>query len=70
MGLNQAREVATNRSARTSARPSGRQFFEGRHLTGYQLDHGIPINHTIEPPILPLTISQWNRLRFGNTSTR
>jgi hypothetical protein len=34
MGLNQAREVATTGSARTSARPSGRQFFEGRHLTG------------------------------------
>ena len=38
MGLDQTREVAANRSALTSTRPSGRQFFQGRHLTRCQLD--------------------------------
>jgi hypothetical protein len=38
MGSDQTCEVAANRSALTSTRPSGRQFFQGRHLTGCQLD--------------------------------
>src|SRR6185295_15359865 len=39
MGPDQTREVAANCSALTSTRPSGHQFFQGRHLTGCQLDH-------------------------------
>ena len=61
MGSDQAREVPSNRSAPTSAWSSGHQFFQGGQLPGCQLEHAIPINHSIRSPVPTLTRRQWPR---------